>query len=162
MKRPLVEERGSEFTQSRGVAREQIGGEAGESLRAAVRFDNASRVARRNEFSIRVARRGPGGRTPHFESLRVGVTFMIAVEDYAEAHAERQVLARVAIEIEAERIKTFITERVGSGLTRVRVHRHRHHGRSRPPAEKVEVADVDPGIFPRGRRVEMVGHSGLA
>ena len=92
----------------------------------------------------------------------MSVIFVVAVGDRAKAHFERELLARVAIEIEAERVQTFLAKRIRAGLTGVRVHGHGHDREPGPPAEEIEVADVDAGILPRGRRVEMVGHSSLA
>ena len=161
MKRAFLEERGSEFAERHGVAGEQIGSEASESLHAGLGFDNAPCLARRNELSVRAVRRRRSRRTPHFKALRVSVIFVLAVGDRAKAQFERELLARVAIEIEAERVQTFLAERIRTGLTGVRVDGHGHDGEPRPPAEEIEVADVDAGILPRSRRVEVVGHSSL-
>ena len=87
------------------------------------------RLASGNKFSIRAARCRRSGRTPHFKALRVSVIFVIAMEDRAKAHFERELLARIAIEIEAERVQTFLAERIGGGLTGVRIHGHGHDGR---------------------------------
>ena len=115
MKRPLFEERGSEFAQGHGVACEQIWSETSESLDAQLAFDNAPRLASRNQLSIHAARCRRSGRAPHFKALRVSMIFVIAMGDRAKAHLERKLLSRVAIKIEAERVETFLAERIRAG-----------------------------------------------
>ena len=84
---------------------------------------------------------------------------IISVNDGAEPHLERQFLPRVAVKVEAESVQAFVAKCIWSGSTCIGIHGHGHDGETGSPAEEVEIADVNSGIFPGCWRVEVVGHS---
>jgi hypothetical protein len=75
-----------------------------------------------------------------------------------EADLERHFLMSVIVHIETERVHTLPVEGTRRLGSRVRIDRHRHDRGTRLPAEKIEVKEVEPRVFPGDRGVEMMRH----
>jgi carbonic anhydrase len=54
----------------------------------------------------------------------------------------------VIVHIETERVQTLLVEGIRRLGSCVRVYRHRHDGGTRLAAEKIEVKEVEPRVFP--------------
>ena len=75
-----------------------------------------------------------------------------------EADLERHFLVSVIVHIETERVQTLLVEGVRRLGSCVRVYRHRHDRGTRLTAEKIEVKEVEPRVFPGDGSVEMMRH----
>jgi hypothetical protein len=81
-----------------------------------------------------------------------------ALPGRTEANLERHVLVRVIVDIETERVQALVVEGIRHLGSRVRVYRHRHDRGTGPAAEKIEVKEVEPRVFPGDGGVEMMRH----
>jgi hypothetical protein len=78
--------------------------------------------------------------------------------DLTEANLERHFLVSVIVHIETERVQTLLVEGIRRLGSCVRVYRHRHDRGTRLAAEKIEVKEVEPRVFPGDGGVEMMRH----
>jgi hypothetical protein len=75
-----------------------------------------------------------------------------------EADLERHFLVSIIVQIETERVQALLVEGIRRLGSRVRVYGHRHYRGTRPAAEKIEVKEVEPRVFPGDSGVEMMRH----
>jgi hypothetical protein len=157
----LFGERGPELPKRLCVSGEQVWREPCKNLDPALTRQRGAGQARGDEFAFDPFERVRAGRAQDLEGLDMMALVARGMFNRAESHLEGQLLPRIAVEIESEGVESFVTESLGRGDTRIGVHRHRHDCGAWRSLEKVEVANVDPRIFPGSWRVEMMGHGGL-
>jgi hypothetical protein len=127
--------------------------------RAAPRDDLAG-SARSDDLALRAFCGIPPGGPAHLESLYVPAFGPLAfgMPSLTEANLERYFLVSVIVHIETECVQTLLVEGVRCLGSCVRVYRHRHDRGTRLAAEKIEVTDVEPRVFPGDGGVEMMRH----
>jgi len=142
------------------VRSEQIRGQAGEDPHTRVVRDDPAGSARSDDLALRTFCGIPPGGPAHLESLYVPAFGPLAfcMPDLTEADPERHFLASVIVHIETERVQTLLVEGIRRLGSCVRVDRHRHDRGTWLAAEKIEVKEVEPRVFPGDDGVEMMRH----
>jgi hypothetical protein len=151
---------GAERVNTCPVRSEQIRGQASEDPHTRVARDDPAGRARSDDLALRAfCGICPGG-PAHLESLPVPAVGPLAfgMPGRTEADLERHFLVSVIVHIETERVQTLLVEGIRRLGSRVRIDRHRHDRGTRPPAEKIEVKEVEPRVFPGDRGIEMMRH----
>lgn len=141
---------GAERDRTCPVRSEQIRGQASEDPHPRVARDDPAGSARSDDLAPRACCGIAPGGPAHLQGLH-GPAFgplAFGMPGLTEADLERHFLVSVIVHIETERVQTLLVEGIRRLGSCVRVYRHRHDGGTRLAAEKIEVKEVEPRVFP--------------
>src|ERR1700722_18536167 len=91
-------------------------------------------------------------------SVSMAVGMAVGMTWLAEPELERQLLPRVAVQVETESVQALISECIGCGQSRIGVHRHGHNGRASGPIEQIKIVYANARVFSGGWSIKVMGH----